>query len=44
MRVVTQHKKKNSGPAITNYVEISLPTKECMYVCVGLMWSYYQED
>jgi len=39
--VVTQHKKKNSGPAITNYVEISLPTKKGMYVCVGLMGSYY---
>jgi hypothetical protein len=34
VRVVTQHKKKNSGPAITNYVEISLPTKEGMFVCV----------
>lgn len=36
VRVVTQHKKKNSGPTITNYVEISLPTKEgmCFFVCV----------
>ena len=41
VRVVTQHKKKNSGPAVTNYVEISLSTKEGMYVCVGLMRSYY---
>ncbi|KAM3570083.1 hypothetical protein VYU27_007845 [Nannochloropsis oceanica] len=28
VRVVTQQMKKNDGPAITNYVEISLSTKE----------------
>jgi hypothetical protein len=30
VRVVTQHTNKNDGPAITNYVEISLSTKEGM--------------
>lgn len=38
VRVVTQQMKKNDGPAITNYVEISLSTKEGMRAIWGSIW------